>query len=60
MNAYLHADWTYDNTVKIGFTGAFDGASSIGKDATRMTFYPAVDAVFMAKNIPLLNSIGWI
>ena len=60
MNAYLHADWTYDNTVKIGFTGAFDGASSVGKDATRMTFYPAVDAVFMAKNVPLLNSIGWI
>ena len=60
MNAYLHADWTFDNTVKIGFTGAFDGASSVGKDATRMTFYPAVDAVFMAKNVPLLNSISWI
>jgi TonB-linked SusC/RagA family outer membrane protein len=59
-NVYAHADWTYDNTVKIGLTGSFDGASSIGKDATRMTFYPAVDAVFMAKNVPLFYNLAWL
>jgi len=60
MNFYAHADWTYNNTVKIGVTGAMDGASSVGKDATRMTFYPAVDAVFMAKNVPLFNRMEWL
>lgn len=60
MNAFAHADWTYDNTVKIGLTGAFDGASSIGKNATRMTFYPAVDVVFMAKNTPFFNQLTWL
>ena len=60
MNAYLHADWTYNNMVKFGLTGSFDGASSVGKDATRMTFYPAVDGVFMAKNIPLFYRMSWL
>lgn len=60
MNAYAHADWTYNNMVKIGFTASYDGASSIGKDATRMTFYPAVDAVFMMKNTPFFNRMQWL
>ena len=60
MNAYLHADWTYNNLVKFGFTGSFDGASSVGKDATRMTFYPAVDGVFMVKNLPQLYDVTWL
>lgn len=60
MDFYVHADWTYDNTLKIGFTASLDGASSVGKDATRMTFYPAVDAVFMAKQVPLFNHLTWL
>lgn len=59
-NVYAHADWTYDNTVKIGLTGSYDGASSIGNDATRMTFYPAADLVLMAKQLPWLNEQQWI
>jgi TonB-linked SusC/RagA family outer membrane protein len=59
-NAYLHADWTYDNTVKIGLTASYDGASSVGKDATRMTVYPAADLVLMAKQLPWLNQQKWI
>lgn len=60
MNVYAHADWTYNNMLKLGFTGSYDGASSIGKDATRMTFYPAVDAIFMVKNMPFFNSLQWL
>ncbi len=60
MNVYAHADWTFNNLVKVGFTGAFDGASSIGKNATRMTFYPAADVVLMAGNLPALRNLSWL
>ncbi len=60
MNVYAHADWTFKNLVKVGLTAAFDGASSVGKDATRMTLYPAADVTFMAKNLPMLATATWI
>ncbi len=60
MNIYAHADWTFDNTVKVGLTAALDGASSVGKDATRMSLYPAADVVLMAKNLKPLSSIDWL
>ena len=60
MNLYAHADWTFHNMVKVGLTAAFDGASSVGKDATRMSFYPAADVVLMAKNLPALSTSEWI
>ena len=60
MNVYAHADWTFCNLVKVGLTGSFDGASSVGKDATRMSFYPAADVVLMAKNLPALNKMEWL
>ena len=60
MNVYAHADWTFLNLVKVGLTGAFDGASSVGKDATRMTFYPAADVVFMAKNLAAFSTKDWM
>ena len=60
MNVYAHADWTFCNLVIVGLTGSFDGASSVGKDATRMSFYPAADVVLMAKNLPTLSHVSWI
>ncbi len=60
MNVFLHADYTFNNLVKVGLTGSFDGSSSVGKDATRMTFYPAADVVFMAKQLPALNKVTWL
>ena len=60
MNVYAHADWTYNNILKLGVTASYDGASSIGKDATRMSFYPAADAVLMMKNIPVFNRLQWL
>ncbi len=59
-NGYAHADWTWDNTVKVGLTASLDGASSVGKDATRLTLYPAVDAVLMAKELPVFYHTDWI
>lgn len=60
MNVYAHADYTFQNLVKVGLTASFDGASSVGKDATRMTLYPAADVVFMAHHLPALGNISWI
>ncbi len=59
-NGYAHADWTFDNTVKVGLTASLDGSSAVGSDATRLSLYPAVDAVLMAKQLPLFNGIGWL
>ena len=59
-SVYAHADYTYNNLVKLGLTASLDGASSIGKDATRMSFYPAADVVLMAKNLDFVNSLSWI
>lgn len=60
MNVYAHADYTFQNLVKVGVTASFDGASSVGKDATRMTLYPAADVVFMAHRLPALANLGWM
>ncbi len=60
MNVYAHADWTWRNLLKVGVTASFDGASSVGKDATRMTLYPAAEVVLMGKQLPTLNKVSWI
>lgn len=60
MNFYAHADWTFLNLVKVGVTASLDGASSVGKDANRMSLYPAADVVLMAKNLPTLSHVSWI
>ena len=60
MNIFAHADYTYNNIVKVGMTTSLDGASSTGKDASRMYFYPAFDAVLMTKNLPLISSAKWL
>ena len=57
LNWFAKADYTFDHLVKVGVTASFDGASSIGKDATRMTFYPAGEVVLMAKQLPLLREL---
>ena len=59
-NGYAHADWTFSNTVKMGLTASLDGASSIGTDATRLSFYPAAEAVFMAKGLSFFDKMQWI
>lgn len=60
MNFYAHADYTFDNLVKVGVSASLDGASSIGKDATRMSFYPAGEIVFMAKQLPGIKTADFI
>ena len=60
MDIYAHADWTWMNLLKVGLTASFDGSSSIGKDATRMSLYPAADVVFMAKNLLALSDVSWL
>jgi TonB-linked SusC/RagA family outer membrane protein len=60
MNFFVNADYIYDNLIKLGAVASFDGASSIGKNAARMTLYPAVDAVLMAKQFKRLKDLEWI
>ena len=59
-NVYAHADYTYNNMVKVGLTASLDGASSIGNDAARMSLYPAADVVLMAKNLKPLSTVDWL
>lgn len=56
LNLYTHVDYHYANLLKVGFTGSWDGASSIGKDTNRMSFYPAGEVVLKAKQFgPILD-----
>lgn len=60
MNAYLHADYTFDNLVRVGANVSMDGASSTGKDATRLGFFPSANVVLMAKNFKFLQDIEFV
>ncbi|MBP5337787.1 MAG: SusC/RagA family TonB-linked outer membrane protein [Prevotella sp.] len=57
---FAHTDYTFNNLVKAGLTVSLDGASSVGKDATRMSFYPAADVVLMAKRLAPLSKADWL
>ena len=57
---FAHTDYTFNNLVKAGLTVSLDGASSVGKDATRMSFYPAADVVLMAKRLAPLSKDDWL
>lgn len=54
------ADYTFDHVLKLGVSATLDGASSIGDDATRMTLYPAANAVLMAKQLKFLRNAKFI
>ena len=60
LNWFGKVDYTFNHLVKVGVTASFDGASSIGKDATRMTFYPAADVTLMAKQLPWLKDVNFV
>lgn len=60
LNVFAHADYTYDNILKLGVTASYDGASSVGEDANRMTLYPAFEGVFMAKELSFLKNINFL
>lgn len=57
MSYYLHADYTFDNLVKVGANVSMDGASSTGKDAPRMGFFPSASVTLMAKNLKFLQDV---
>lgn len=60
MSYYLHADYTFNNLVKVGANISMDGASSTGKDAPRMGFFPSANAMLMAKNLKFLQDVDFI
>lgn len=60
MNVYANIDYRMLDLLKLGLTASWDGASSIGQDATRMTFYPAGDVTFMAAQLPGLRESEWL
>lgn len=60
MNVFAHVDYNYANLLKVGFTGSWDGASSIGKDTDRMSFYPAGEAVLMLKQFGPIQMVDFI
>lgn len=60
LNVFAHVDYNYANLLKLGFTGSWDGASSIGKDADRMSFYPAGEATLMLKQFGPIQMVDFI
>lgn len=60
MDFYAHADYTLAHALMVGMTASADGASSIGDDAARFSFYPAGEVVLMAKELPLLKHVGMV
>lgn len=55
-----YADYTYRDLLHLSINGSYDGASSIGEDATRMSFYPLAKAVLSAKHFAALERIDWL
>ncbi|MDE6377793.1 MAG: SusC/RagA family TonB-linked outer membrane protein, partial [Duncaniella sp.] len=60
MNVYARVDYRMADLLKLGVNASWDGASSIGSDATRMTFYPAADLTFMAAQLPGLRESDFV
>lgn len=60
MGGYLTADYKLGNLVTAGLVASLDGASSIGKDATRMSLYPGAHASVQLANFAFLKSQGWL
>ncbi|HET9569963.1 MAG TPA: SusC/RagA family TonB-linked outer membrane protein [Bacteroidales bacterium] len=60
MNAYAHADYTYNNLLKSTLNVSFDGASSTGPDAARLGVFPSAGLTFMAKNTSLLSASSMV
>lgn len=60
MNAYARVDYRLADILKLGFNASWDGASSVGSDATRMTFYPAGEATVMLAQLPGLRGHSFL
>jgi len=60
MGGYVTADYKLGNLVTVGLVASLDGASSIGKDATRMSLYPGAHASAQLANLPQLKSLEWL
>ncbi len=60
MNIYGHADYTYNNMVQGAINMSLDGASSIGSDANRFSFYPSVSAAWLGKGWKFFQDATWL
>lgn len=60
LSFQAYTDYTYRNLFYLSAGASYDGASSVGDDATRMTFYPVAKAVLSASHFPVLESAGWL
>jgi TonB-linked SusC/RagA family outer membrane protein len=57
FNGYVSADYTMADYFNVGVIAAIDGASSIGKDASRFHVYPGVHANVMLKNFGFFKNV---
>ena len=60
MGGYLTADYSFADLVNAGIVISMDGASSIGKDASRMSLYPGAHASVMLANMDFLKEQQWL
>ena len=60
LAGYLTADYRLADLLRAGIVASVDGASSIGKDATRFSIYPGANATVTLKGLDALQSLAWL
>lgn len=60
MNAYFHGTYTYNNLISLGLNLAYDGASSIGSEASQFGLFPSVNGAIFLHNLKPVQTIGFI
>lgn len=60
MNWYAHVDYRWFDYLKAGLTATWDGASSVGKDTNRFSFYPAAELELYLKPILGLRTVDFV
>lgn len=58
LNGYVSANYTLADYFNLGVVASIDGASSIGKDASRFEVYPGVHGNLMLKNFGFLRNVN--
>lgn len=60
LAGYVTADYTYADLLRAGIVASVDGASSIGKDASRFSVYPGAHAALMLKGLDAVKGKEWL
>ena len=60
LGGFVSADYNFGDLLRAGIVASVDGASSIGKDASRFTVYPGAHAAVQLKALESLRRLSWL